>query len=109
MRQAGYIAAAGVYALDHNIKRLAIDHLHAKQIAEALLKKDFIGKMLPVETNIIIFEVRNDLYTAKSLADELLKFNIKVIPISPTQIRMVFHLDITEQMVKKTLQVIDSL
>ena len=109
MRQAGFMAAAGTYALEHNIERLTIDHRHAKQVAEALLKKDFIGKMLPVETNIIIFEVRNDFYTAKSLADELLKFNIKVIPISPTQIRMVFHLDITEQMVKETLQIIDSL
>ncbi len=109
MRQAGFMAAAGTYALEHNIERLTIDHRHAKQVAEALLKKDFIGKMLPVETNIIIFEVRNDFYTAKSLADELLKFNIKVIPISPTQIRMVFHLDITEQMVKETLQMIDSL
>lgn len=109
MRQAGFMAAAGIYALEHHIQRLEIDHRHAKQVAEALLKKDFVGKMLPVETNIIIFEVRKDFYTAKSLADELLKFDIKVIPISPTQIRMVFHLDITEQMVKETLQAIDSL
>ncbi|MDB5223335.1 MAG: ltaE [Chitinophagaceae bacterium] len=109
MRQAGFMAAAGIYALEHNIERLEIDHRHAKQVAEALLKKEFIGKMLPVETNIIIFEVRDETYTARSLAEELLQFGIKVIPISPTQIRMVFHLDITEQMVKETLQAIDSL
>ena len=109
MRQAGFMAAAGIYALEHHIERLKIDHIHAKLVAEALLKKEFTGKMLPVETNIIIFEVLDDFYTAKSLADLFLRSNIKVIPISPTQIRMVFHLDIAEQMVKKTIDVIESL
>ena len=108
MRQAGFMAAAGIYALDNHIERLDVDHNHAKQIAAALLKKDFIGKMLPVETNIIIFEVV-DSYTPISLADKLLQFDIKVIPISSNQIRMVFHLDITEEMVRATLEVIESL
>lgn len=108
MRQAGYMAAAGIYALEHHIERLKIDHLHAKLIAEALLKKEFTGKMLPVETNIIIFEVTGS-YTAKVLADAFLDYDIKVIPISPTQIRMVVHLDITEEMVKETLTAIDQL
>ncbi|HET7118031.1 MAG TPA: GntG family PLP-dependent aldolase, partial [Hanamia sp.] len=51
MRQAGYLAAAGIFALENNIDRLALDHLHAKQIEEALLKKNFTGEMMPVETN----------------------------------------------------------
>lgn len=109
MRQAGFMASAGIYALEHHITRLEIDHIHAKLVAEALLKKEFTGKMLPVETNIIIFEVLGDFYTARSLADQFSRFNIKVIPISPFQIRMVFHLDITEQMVKQTLDAIESL
>jgi threonine aldolase len=109
MRQAGFMAATGIYALEHHIERLKIDHLHAKQVAEALLKKDFIGKMLPVETNIIIFEVLKDFYTAASLTAELKKYDVLVHAISPTQIRMVFHLDVTEQMIKKTLEAIDSL
>jgi threonine aldolase len=109
MRQAGFMASAGIYALEHNIERLKIDHGNAKQVAEALLKKEFTGKMLPVETNIIIFEVVDETYTAKSLADAFKKFDILVMPISPTQIRMVFHLDITEQMVKKTLNAITDL
>jgi threonine aldolase len=109
MRQAGFMAATGIYALEHHIERLKIDHLHAKQVAEALLKKDFVGKMLPVETNIIIFEVLKDFYSAPSLTNELKKYDVLVHPISPTQIRMVFHLDVTEQMVKKTLEAIDSL
>ena len=109
MRQAGFMAAAGTYALEHHVERLEIDHRHAKLVAEALLKKEFTGKMLPVETNIIIFEVRDETYTAKSLAEAFKKYDILVIPISSTQIRMVFHLDITEEMVKETLSVIDQL
>ena len=108
MRQAGYLAAAGIFALQNNIDRLTTDHLHAKEVAEALLKKNFTGKMMPVETNIIIFEVIED-YTAKSLAEALKAHDILVIAISATQIRMVFHLDITEQMVKDTTRIIQSL
>jgi threonine aldolase len=109
MRQAGFMAAAGTYALEHHIERLEVDHIHAKQTAEALLKKEFTGKMLPVETNIIIFEVVDDFYSAKSLAEAFKKYDILVMPISSTQIRMVFHLDITEQMVKETINVIEQL
>ena len=103
------MAAAGTYALEHHIERLEVDHIHAKQTAEALLKKEFTGKMLPVETNIIIFEVVDDFYSAKSLAEAFKKYDILVMPISSTQIRMVFHLDITEQMVKETINVIEQL
>ncbi len=108
MRQAGYLAAAGIYALDHNIERLATDHLHAKQIAQALLKKEFVGHMLPVETNIIIFEVKEP-YTAKALSEKLKEYNIFAFAISPAQIRIVVHLDITHSMVEETIQVINSL
>ena len=106
MRQAGFMAAAGTYALENHIERLEVDHIHARQVAEALLKKEFTGKMLPVETNIIIFEVVDETYSAKSLAKEFKKYDILVMPVSPTQIRMVFHLDVTEQMVKQTLDAI---
>lgn len=108
MRQAGIIAAGGLYALKHNIERLKEDHHHAQLIAEALLQKSFISNMFPVETNILIFEV-NGKYSAKSLAEVLLKNNIRVIPISPTQIRIVTHLDITPKDVDKTIHVINTL
>ena len=106
MRQAGFMAAAGTYALENHIERLEVDHIHARQVAEALLKKEFTGKMLPVETNIIIFDVVDETYSAKSLAESFKKYDILVMPVSPTQIRMVFHLDVTEQMVKQTLDAI---
>ncbi|MEO6136942.1 MAG: GntG family PLP-dependent aldolase [Ginsengibacter sp.] len=107
MRQCGYLAAAGIYALENNIQRLAQDHHHAKIIAEALLKKSFTGKMMPVETNIIIFEVTGNDYTAKSLTETLAKHGILVMAISATQIRIVLHLDVTEEMVAKTIHVIE--
>jgi len=108
MRQAGYLAAAGIFALENNIERLHTDHLHAKKIAEALLKKSFTGKMMPVETNIIIFEVLDN-YTAKALAEAFKQYKILVMAISETQIRMVLHLDITEEMVSETIDVIHAL
>lgn len=108
MRQAGYLAAAGIYALENNIDRLALDHQHAAQIAVALAKKEFIGKIMPVETNILIFEVTGT-YTARALKEKLAESDILVMDISPSQIRMVLHLDITEAMVEKTLRVLENL
>ena len=108
MRQGGYLAAAGIYALQNNIERLNLDHLRAKEIAAALLKKPFTGKMMPVETNIIIFEVIG-VYTAKSLGEEFAKHDISVMAISASQIRMVLHLDVTEEMVRETIAVIEIL
>jgi threonine aldolase len=108
MRQAGYMAAAGIYALENNITRLAEDHQHAKEIAEALLQKEFIGKMMPVETNIVIFEVMGA-YTAASFCEEMAKYEILCLPISATQVRMVTHLDITKEMIKFLLETIAAL
>jgi threonine aldolase len=108
MRQAGYLAAAGIYALENNIERLALDHRHAQQIVAALKEKDFTGSMFPVETNIIIFEVKGK-YSAKSLTEKFKENNILVMAISSTQIRMVLHLDVTEEMVQKTIAVIENL
>ena len=104
----GYLAAAGVYALENNIERLALDHRHAQQIVVALKEKDFIGDMYPVETNIIIFEVTGK-YSAQSLTEKLKENNILTMAISATQIRMVLHLDVSEEMVKETISVIAGL
>ena len=57
MRQVGYLAAAGIYALNNNIERLAEDHNKAKQIAKELKKKNFVKGLNEVETNIIIIEL----------------------------------------------------
>ena len=108
MRQAGYMAAAGIYALENNIDRLALDHRHAKQLAEALSKKEFVGNIMPVETNIIIYEVKGN-YTSKSLTEKLKENDILVSAISATQIRMVLSLEVSEEMVQQTIKVIENL
>ena len=108
MRQGGYLAAAGIYALKHNIERLSQDHLHARQIAEALAKKEFVTEVLPVETNIIIFSLSGP-YTSQGFVTRLKENNILGYAISPTQVRLVTHLDVTPEMVEKTIRVIQSL
>jgi len=108
LRQAGFMAATGIYAMEHHIARLAEDHLHAKQIAKALLEKTFVGHMLPVETNILIFEVLGD-WNPKYFADFMKKYDILVMPISETQVRMVTHLDVTPEMIARTCEVIASM
>ena len=105
MRQAGYLAAAGIYAMEHNIERLAEDHYKARCVAETLQSKEFTARILPVETNIIIFEPRGK-YTASTLAAALAEKGILAIAISATQVRMVFHLDITDQMVERIRETI---
>lgn len=108
MRQCGYLAAAGLYALQHNVTRLEEDHNHAKQIATTLENKSFVGGIQPVETNILIFEVQEP-YTARSLSEALAKEGILVIPISKTSIRMVLHLDVSPAMVAQTIRAIEKL
>lgn len=108
MRQSGIVGAAGLYALQHNIDRLAIDHEHARQIAGALSTKSFVENIYPVETNIIIFNVSAS-YSAKKLVEDFRKYNILTVAISGNQVRMVTHLDITADMVKTTCGVIDKL
>lgn len=108
MRQAGYMAAAGIYALQNNINRLAEDHYHAQQIAAALAGKSFTGAIMPVETNIIVFEVTGAT-TAKELAAVLQTKGIKCFAISATQIRFVIHLNVTPSMVDKAIEIINAL
>jgi threonine aldolase len=108
MRQAGFLAAAGIYALENNIERLAEDHTHAQQIAAVLRKKEFTGEIFPVETNIIIFEVKGNM-TAQQFIEKMREKDVYMFNISPTHVRMVLHLDVTTEMVKQTIQIIDQL
>jgi threonine aldolase len=108
MRQAGFMAAAGIYALQNNIERLAEDHLHTTQIAGAIEKKDFVKLLLPVETNIIIFELKEGL-TAPELVNKLKEYGILGYAISHNRVRLVVHLDITKTMVEKTISTFNQL
>jgi len=108
MRQAGMLAAAGLYALEHHVQRLQEDHQYTQLLADVLKEKDFVGEILPVETNIVIFEVKGR-FNAPDLVTILKRSNIFALAISPTQIRLVVHLDITPPMIETTIQMIKAL
>ena len=108
MRQAGFLAAAGIYALQHHIDRLHEDHEHARQISEAIQQKPFVKQVLPVETNIIIFEL-DDSISAVQLVDKMKQAGIFGYAIALNRVRLVVHLDITPGMVEKTIEVIKKL
>ncbi|MCW3116166.1 MAG: ltaE [Chitinophagaceae bacterium] len=108
MRQGGFLAAAGIYALKNHITRQAEDHAHARLIAEALTKKDFVEAVLPVETNIIIFSIRQP-HTAKSIVQKMKENNIIGYAITPVSVRLVTHLDIRPEMVQRTIETIKHL
>jgi len=108
MRQAGFLAAAGIYALQNNIARLKKDHDHATLIASDIEKRSFVKFVLPVETNIIIFELKDD-FTAPAMVAKLKEQGILCYAITPSRVRFVLHLDITEDMVNQTLEIISTL
>lgn len=108
MRQAGYLAAACIYALDHNIKRLKDDHRRAKDIGRMLSGKSWISKMLPVDSNIIIFYL-NDSIKDVDFVNKLKEQNILVSHMGKQAIRMVTHLDFTESMLEKVEPALKSL
>lgn len=107
MRQAGYLAAAGVYALDHHIVRLAEDHRRAKIIEDYFSRKEFISYVWPVETNIVIFRVEK-----KEILEKLLQHfathQIKFSAIDKLQARIVTHLDFDDQMLDRFIEVADT-
>jgi threonine aldolase len=108
MRQAGSLAAAGIYALDHHIERLEQDHVHAKELSACIAKKPFVKLLLPVETNIIIFELQEGL-SAPAMVAALKEKGILGYAISPVRIRLVTHLDISENDIHKTIEVFNTL
>jgi threonine aldolase len=108
MRQAGYLAAAGIYALDHNVHRLKEDHDRARRSAQKLNEVSWVEEVFPVHTNIVIFRV-TEAYSAAMVAEFLSRHDIHCLPISDRLIRWVFHLDVTEEMMEKILQLPDQL
>jgi threonine aldolase len=108
MRQVGYLAAAGLYALDNNIERLAEDHKRAKEIGAELSKLSIIRKVEPIETNIVIFELNDGVDEAQFL-NNLKEKNIHIIGMGSNKLRMVTHLDYTSQMHDKLLSELKSI
>nr|WP_321225836.1 GntG family PLP-dependent aldolase [uncultured Psychroserpens sp.] len=106
MRQVGYLAAAGLYALDHHIERLGVDHKKAKEIGKVLEDLSIIRKVEPIETNIVIFELESHVDESEFI-NQLANNDIKIIGMGSNKLRMVTHLDYTDEMHERLLDVLN--
>lgn len=104
MRQIGYLAAAGIYALDHQVERLRDDHAHARRLAEALSGLPWVSNIRPVETNILIFDLVKP-KNPTAFLDFLKRKGILASAFGPQTIRFVTHLDVTPEMIEQTIEV----
>ena len=105
MRQAGYLAAAGIYALDHHVAKLKEDNRRARVIGEMLESLSYVDNVRPVKSNILIFDL-NETYTAGSYLAQLANHGIKASAFGPQTVRFVTHLDFTEEMLEQVLEVL---
>ena len=108
MRQAGFLAAAGIYALDYHVNRLAQDHASARLLRDTLEDCAYVTDVLPVETNIVIFTLKPEVSTQVFL-QKLKEQSILALDFGPQQIRFVTHLDFTEDMAERTCQILKDL
>jgi threonine aldolase len=106
MRQVGIIAAAGVYALRHNIGRLAEDHRRARTLAESLSEIDgILVDLETVQTNIVVIDVSDSGFTVDECTLLLEQHGVLVVPFGRTTVRAVTHLDIDDDDVEKSISV----
>lgn len=108
MRQAGYLAAAGLYALQNNITRLEEDHKRAKELGDVLSRLDWVGKVEPIETNILIFSLRAGL-DEKWVIEKLRQKNIAISSMGQGKLRIVTHMDYKQVMHDYVLDVLQKL
>jgi threonine aldolase len=106
MRQAGFLAAAGVYALDHHVERLNIDHTHAQILAGELARCPWVTGVLPVETNLVVFDT---VEPAAEVLKKLAEHGIKALSTAKHRIRFVLHLDVHPDQVEYVVKVLKSI
>ncbi|MEG9326347.1 GntG family PLP-dependent aldolase [Salinimicrobium catena] len=107
MRQIGFMAAAGIYALDNHVDRLAQDHKRASEIGEVLGGQAYVNEVEPVETNIVIFYLQNASDEAKFMK-KLQEEKIRISNMGQGKLRIVTHLDYSEEMHQRFLEVLRS-
>jgi len=106
MRQAGILAAAGLYALQNNVARLKEDHIKAKKLEQELRHLNFVESILPVYTNIVIFNLKKEIISGEQFEKKLAEENIKISAFGKQTIRFVTHLDFTDEMLNRTVEVL---
>lgn len=108
MRQAGFLAAAGIYALDHQVDRLKEDNARAKEIGGVLEGLSYVSDVRPVQSNIVIFDVKAP-WTAASFLEILTEKGINASPFGPQTVRFVTHLDVTREMIDQSIDILKAL
>lgn len=108
MRQAGYLAAACIYALDHHIDRLAEDHRRAQVLANVLAETNYVDSVFPVETNIVIAKLKSSV-SEKDLLDKLSEKGIGAVGFGKGLVRFVTHLDFSDDMLDQTIEILKGL
>jgi threonine aldolase len=98
MRQVGFLAAAGIYALEHHVDRLREDNARARRIGEKLISLDYVASVRPVASNIVIFDLQPPL-TAQTFLERMREKGIIGIPFGPRTVRFTTHLEVTEAMI----------
>ena len=110
MRQSGILAAAAIFALDHNIERLAVDHENARRLAEAAAELPGIQlDPADVETNIIIFEIDSRLGTAEQFVTRLHEQNVRMLAAGTQTVRAVTHLDVSKEQIEQAIAMLREL
>lgn len=105
MRQAGYLAAAGIYALDHHIPRLKDDHRRARELGQVMATLSMVESVMPVQTNILIYKLKGK-NTAPDFVRKLKSYDIHSLYLDGDTVRFVTHLDFTEEMMDKVKNVL---
>lgn len=108
MRQAGYLAAAGIYALENNVTRLKEDHRRARLLEKMLMSHPLVKSVIPVQTNIVIFSLV-DHWTTDMVIDFMAERDIILIPRDAKSIRLVTHLNFTDEMLDRTVAAFNEL
>jgi threonine aldolase len=108
MRQAGIIAAGGLYALKNNVERLKVDHEHAKMLESTLNKLDWVIDCMPVDTNIVVANLRNP-EKRDEIVNKLKEHNVMIMPFGPGMLRFVTHLDLKSEDIDQTISVLNAL
>lgn len=108
MRQAGIIAAGGLYALKNNVERLKVDHLHAKALESLLNELTWVKEVIPVETNIVVALLKDE-SQRDVILEKLAQKDIKIMAFGPGMLRFVTHLDISESDIHQTIEVLKKL
>ncbi len=108
MRQAGFLAAAGIFALENNISRLKYDHRRAKELERILSSLSFVENVLPVETNIVIFTLADSI-DGKDFLQKLKSKGLLASSMGKREIRFVTHLDFTDSMLEDAAKILKSL